>query len=100
MRTSLSSAAMATYDPAAQSDIPEVEQLLARYAVGLTKDDVDEVLDVFTPDGTYRAFGHTYSLDHFPTPFAAAPTGLSLVRTPALEPDGPAGPRPAHHPTR
>src|SRR3546814_14119786 len=92
MRTSLSSAAMATYDSAAQSDILEVEQLLARYAVGMTKDDVDAVMDVFTPDGTYSAFGDTYSLADFPTLVAAAPKGLFMVGTPALEPDGAAGP--------
>src|SRR3546814_18045492 len=85
MRTSLSSAAMATYDSAAQSDILEVEQLLARYAVGMTKDDVDAVMDVFTPDGTYSAFGDTYSLADFPTLVAAAPKGLFMVGTPALE---------------
>jgi ketosteroid isomerase-like protein len=33
------------------SDITEIEQLLARYAVGMTRDDVDAVMDVFTPDG-------------------------------------------------
>src|SRR3546814_2790470 len=91
MRTSLSSAAMATYDSAAQSDILEVEQLLARYAVGMTKDDVDAVMDVFTPDGTYSAFGDTYSLADFPTLVAAAPTGLFMVGTPALELAGAAG---------
>src|SRR3546814_7595557 len=91
MRTSLSSAAMATYDSAAQSDILEVEQLLARYAVGMTKDDVDAVMDVFTTDGTYSAFGDTYSLAEFPTLVAEAPKGLFMVGTQALELDGAAG---------
>ncbi len=40
-------------DHAELSDIIEIEQLLARYAVGMTKDDIDAVMDVFTPDGTY-----------------------------------------------
>ncbi len=42
------------------TDILEVQQLLARYAVGMTKNAIDEVVDVFTDDGTYSAFGDTY----------------------------------------
>src|SRR6476659_4507923 len=61
-------------DPAVISDIIELQQLLARYAVGMTKDDVDAVVDVFTPDGTYSAFGDTYALADFPRLVAAAPT--------------------------
>ena len=68
-------------------DIIELEQLLARYAVGMTKNDVDAVVEVFTPDGTYRAFGDTYQLADFPTLVAAAPKGLFLVGPPALELD-------------
>jgi hypothetical protein len=67
------------------ADILEVQQLLARYAVGMTKNAVDEVVDVFTDDGTYSAFGDTYRLDQFPELVAAAPKGLFLVGTPALE---------------
>ena len=66
-------------------DIIEIQQLLARYAVGMTKDDIDAVMEVFTPDGTYSAFGDTYTLADFPTLVAAAPKGLFLV--------GPAGAR-------
>jgi hypothetical protein len=73
------------------SDIIEIEQLLARYAVGMTRDDVDAVVDVFTPDGTYSAFGDTYQLVDFPTLVAAAPKGLFMVGTPALELDGDVG---------
>jgi len=68
-------------------DIIELEQLLARYAVGMTKNDVDAVVEVFTPDGTYRAFGDTYQLADFPTLVAAAPKGLFMVGPPALELD-------------
>ena len=39
------------------ADITEIEQLLARYAISMTRDDIDAVIDVFTPDGTYSAFG-------------------------------------------
>jgi hypothetical protein len=74
-------------DHAELSDIVEIEQLLARYAVGMTKDDVESVMAVFTPDGTYRAFGDTYPLADFPTLVAAAPKGLFLVGTPAIDLD-------------
>jgi hypothetical protein len=72
-------------------DVIELEQLLARYAVGMTKDDVEAVMEVFTPDGTYSAFGDTYPLTDFPTLVAAAPKGLFMVGTPALELDGDTG---------
>ena len=73
------------------ADITEIEQLLARYAVGMTRDDIDAVVDVFTPDGTYSAFGDTYALADFPELVAAAPKGLFLTGTPVLELDGDAG---------
>ena len=72
-------------------DVIELEQLLARYAVGMTKDDIDSVIDVFTPDGTYSAFGDTYRLVDFPALVAAAPKGLFLVGAPVLEVDGDTG---------
>jgi len=78
-------------DPATQADLIEIEQLLARYAVGMTKDDVDAVVEVFTPDGTYSAFGDTYQLADFPRLVAAAPKGLFLVGPPAIQLDGDTG---------
>jgi len=72
-------------------DVIEIEQLLARYAVGMTKDDVDTVMEVFTPDGTYSAFGDTYTLADFPTLVAAAPKGLFLVGPPLLDLDAERG---------
>jgi SnoaL-like domain len=73
------------------ADIIELEQLLARYAVGMTKGDVEAVMDVFTPDGTYSAFGDTYTLADFPELVAAAPKGLFMTGTPALEVEGDSG---------
>ncbi len=52
----------------------------------MTKDDVDAVIEVFTPDGTYSAFGDTYRLADFPSLVAAAPKGLFLVGPPAARP--------------
>ena len=73
------------------ADIVEIEQLLARYAIGMTKDDIDAVIAVFTPDGSYSAFGDTYALRDFPALVAAAPKGLFLTGTPALELNGDVG---------
>jgi SnoaL-like domain len=78
-------------DQADLADLAELQQLLARYAVGMTKDDVDEVVAVFTPDGTYSAFGDTYALSDFPRLVAAAPKGLFMVGPPAIELDGDTG---------
>ncbi|MBB5915403.1 hypothetical protein BJY24_004315 [Nocardia transvalensis] len=69
-------------------DLLELQQLLARYAVTITKGDIDGLLAVFTPDGTYSAFGDTYTLDLFPELVAAAPKGLFLTGTPVLDIDG------------
>ena len=78
-------------DPARQADLIELEQLLARYAVGMTKDDVEAVVEVFTPDGTYSAFGETYALADVPRLVAAAPKGLFMVGPPAIALEGDTG---------
>jgi hypothetical protein len=72
-------------------DVIELQQLLARYAVGMTQNDIDVVLDVFTPDGTYSAFGESYGLADFPALVEAAPKGLFLVGPPVLALDGETG---------
>jgi hypothetical protein len=78
----------AQLDQATIADITEIEQLLARYSIGMTRNDVQSVIDVFTPDGTYSAFGSTYQLDEFPELVAAAPKGLFMTGTPALALNG------------
>jgi SnoaL-like domain len=72
-------------------DIIEIEQLLARYSVAMTRNDIEAVLDVFTPDGVYSAFGSDYRLSEFPALVQAAPKGLFLTATPAVELDGDTG---------
>jgi SnoaL-like domain len=72
-------------------DVIEIEQLLARYALNMTQDDIDAVMTVFTSDGSYSAFGDTYGLADFPALVAAAPKGLFLVGAPVLELDGDSG---------
>jgi hypothetical protein len=70
------------------ADIVEIQQLLAKYAVTITREDIDGLLEVFTPDGTYSAFGDTYTLDKFPELVAAAPKGLFLTATALVDLDG------------
>jgi hypothetical protein len=54
------------------ADVIEVEQLLARYAVAMTQNDVETVVsEVFTPDVTYISFCTTYTLPDFPVLAAA-----------------------------
>jgi hypothetical protein len=69
-------------------DLVEIQQLLARYTVTITQGDIDGLLKVFTPDGTYSAFGDVYPLDEFPDLVAAAPKGLYLTGTPVIELSG------------
>lgn len=72
----------------ATDDLVEINQLLAKYAVNMTKGEVDGVMAVFTPDGTYSAFGDAFTLDQFPELVAAAPQGLFLTGTALVDLDG------------
>ncbi|RAY17056.1 nuclear transport factor 2 family protein [Actinomadura craniellae] len=69
-------------------DIIEIGQLLAKYAVSITRNDIDSLLEVFTPDGTYSAFGEVYPLAEFPALVEAAPKGLFMTATPLLDING------------
>ena len=74
------------------NDVIEIEQLLAKYALAMTKNDIETVVaEVFTADGTYSAFGSTYVLPDFPALVEAAPKGLFMTSTPLLDLDGDAG---------
>jgi hypothetical protein len=78
--------------PPPVADVIEIEQLLATYSVAMTRGDVDTVTaEVFTPDGSYSAFGATYPLRDFPALVAVAPRGLFLTGTPRLDLDGDTG---------
>src|SRR3954447_19800126 len=73
-------------------DVIELQQVLATYATAMTKNDVETVTsEVFTPDGTYSAFGETYALVDFPKLVEAAPKGLFLGGPPVLALDVAAG---------
>jgi hypothetical protein len=69
-------------------DLVEIQQLLARYAVTITQGDIAGLLSVFTPDGSYSAFGDTYPLADFPALVEAAPKGLFLTGTALVDVSG------------
>ncbi|MCV7290676.1 nuclear transport factor 2 family protein [Mycolicibacterium wolinskyi] len=72
-------------------DLVEIQQVLAKYAVTITQGDIDGLVSVFTPDGTYSAFGETYALERFPVLVDAAPKGLFMTGTALVtfDPDNP-----------
>ncbi len=71
--------------PTRTEDLVEIQQLLAKYAVTITQGDIDGLVSVFTPDGTYSAFGDTYTLNRFPVLVDAAPKGLFMTGTALVE---------------
>lgn len=74
--------------PSRTDDLVEIQQLLAKYAVTITQGDVEGLVEVFTPDGTYSAFGSTYTLARFPDLVAAAPSGLFMTGTSLVDLSG------------
>lgn len=82
-----------TVSPSQQriEDLVEIQQTLAKYAVTITQGDIEGLISVFTPDGTYSAFGSTYTLARFPELVDAAPKGLFMTGTALidLDPDNP-----------
>ena len=65
-------------DQARMSDTIEIEQLLAKYATGMTRDDVESVMEVFTADGWYAAFGDKYLARRLPHASSPRPPEGSL----------------------
>lgn len=70
-----------TDKPTRTEDLIEIQQVLAKYAVTITQGDIEGLISVFTPDGTYSAFGETYTLNRFPVLVDAAPKGLFMTGT-------------------
>lgn len=79
---------MSTDEPVSTDDLVQIQQLLARYAVTITQGDITGLVGVFTPDGTYSAFGEVFTLDRFPELVDAAPRGLFMTGTALVELDG------------
>lgn len=74
-----------TDDARRTADLVELDQLCARYML-LTSQFVDgRWHEVFTPDGSYNAFGTEYTLERFPALLAAAPRGQFIGNTPVVD---------------
>lgn len=73
-------------------DAAELIHLCAVYALKMSQGDVHHIMEhVFTPDGSYSAFGDTYGLADWPRLVEAAPKGLFLTGAPVLDLDGDTG---------
>ena len=75
-------------DQSQMADIMEIEQMLARYSVGMSADDIESVMEVFSTDGWYSAFGDRYAIADFPRLVASAPKGLFMTGTAAIQLNG------------
>lgn len=64
-------------EPSRTADLVDIQQLLAKYAVTITQGDTDGLMSVFTQDGTYSAFGSTYTLARFQNSSTPHPRGCS-----------------------
>lgn len=69
-------------------DLVEITDLCARYALHLSRSEPDQIVGLFVPDGSYRAFGETYSMEAFPRLIASAPQGQLIVNPPVVAFDG------------
>lgn len=83
----MTSDAASPQQPGRTADLVEIQQLLARYAVTITQGDISGLVGVFTPEGTYSAFGDTFTLDQFPDLVGAAPSGLFMTGTSLVDLD-------------
>jgi hypothetical protein len=72
------------------SDDAAIRNLLARYCIALDLDDFDEWVSLFTPNATYEVYGRTFAgHEGLARMMSAAPSGLHLGGSPAVEMDGP-----------
>ncbi len=79
---------MPAVDPSTVSDRLEISDLCARYAMHLSRYEIDELVELFLPDGTYTAFGEVYGMDLFPKLVSSAPRGQLIVNPVVIIFDG------------
>ncbi len=70
------------------TDLVEIHALCSRYMMLAAQFIGDRWLEVFSPDGTYNAFGTAYGLDRFPALLEAAPRGQFIGNMPVVELEG------------
>lgn len=85
------------FDPDSVADRLEINELCARYALHLSRHELDQIVDLFTDDGIYHAFGEDYSMADFPTLIESAPRGQLIVNPPVLTLDGDVGTGEQHY---
>jgi 3-phenylpropionate/cinnamic acid dioxygenase small subunit len=67
-------------------DDAEIRNLLARYCLLLDQDDVEQWVQLFTPDATYSVYGRAFvGHEGLRKMMSAAPGGLHLGGPPAIE---------------
>ena len=79
---------MPAVDPSTVADRLEITDLCARYAMHLSRFEVDELVELFLPDGTYTAFGEVYGMDLFAKLVSSAPRGQLIVNPPVITLNG------------
>jgi len=68
-------------------DEVDIRNLLARYCVLLDQDEVEQWVQLFTPDAAYQVYGRTFAgHDGLRKMMSGAPGGLHLGGPPAIEP--------------
>jgi 3-phenylpropionate/cinnamic acid dioxygenase small subunit len=68
------------------ADDAEIRNLLARYCIYLDLDNVDDWIQLFTPDATYLVYGRTFAgSEGLRKMMSGAPGGLHLGGPPVIE---------------
>jgi SnoaL-like domain len=75
-------------DQQEMADLLEIQQLAARYMAFSALKEQNRWTEIFTPDGSYNAFGTLYGLDDFPMLLNSAPRGQYIGNPPVVEFDG------------
>ena len=83
--------------PASIEDQLAIQDLTTRYAMHLSRHEVDDVVALFLPDAIYQAFNTDYSMLDYPALLEAAPRGQLIVNPPLVDIVGDAGSGSQHY---
>ena len=69
-----------------------IDDLLAKYALSLDADEIEECIGLFEPDGKFQVFGRSFDgADGLRRMFTIAPRGLHLAGRALIDVDGDTG---------
>lgn len=69
------------------ADRSAIEDLLAKYVLGLDADDLEAVVDLFVPGGAFNTYGRTFVVpDSFRRMLHSAPKGMHLAGRSLIRP--------------